>query len=129
MALPKPIIDANFTNTSPVETPVRRQIRKLTKQLETLETILKGSNTVGIKGLSHCQYSNMDWEIRVHTLLTDARVPLSWFYDIIPAETKPTDNDIDAVTIYFINETVKNTSILRLKLLLQKKHPNIKLLI
>jgi hypothetical protein len=126
-SMSEPSTDVTPNASTPTETSLRTQIRILTEQLETLEGILKGDSTIGIRGISHLRSpgpSNLSWEDRVHALLFDARIPYAWFYNIIPAENEPTDSDVEIAYIYFINEAVKNECIRRLKLFLQTDYPN-----
>jgi hypothetical protein len=123
--LPTDVTTPNIS--TPAETSLRMQIRVLTEKLEILEGILKGDNTIGIKGLSHLRtpaFSNGSWEDRLYALFFEARIPLPWFYEMVPAENEPGDSDIEFTYIYFINEAVKNESLRRLKLFLQTQYPN-----
>jgi len=81
--LPTDVTTPNIS--TPAETSLRMQIRVLTEKLEILEGILKGDNTIGIKGLSHLRtpaYSNGSWEDRLYALFFEARIPLPWFYEM-----------------------------------------------
>jgi hypothetical protein len=125
-------VTPNTQTSTPAETSLRMQIRVLTEKLETLEGILKGDSTIGIKGLSHLRsptYSKGFWEDRLYALFFEARIPLPWFYEMVPAENEPDDSDIEFAYIYFINEAVKNESIRRIKLFLQTQYPNYKITI
>lgn len=120
-------IETSTQTPTPAEQSLRLQIRALTEQLEVLEGIVKSDNTIGIKGISHLRnpsHSNGTWDERLHGLFFDARIPLAWFYDMIPAENETLDSDIEFAYVYFINEACKNESVRRLKLFLQIKYPN-----
>jgi hypothetical protein len=109
----KPTAHLNTTDLQ-----IRMLILELSEKVETLEHIIKGDCSLGVKGIQHLNQPEQakTWEDRLQHLLFEANIPRSWYLDFVPGEEpdETKNPNITIAYIYFINHTTKTESIKRL---------------